>query len=354
MLRLRATTAAVTLLAATAGSAHDLPLGDGKISSQPQVGYVFACQSHLAGGGAQRAGPWLGRDSWNPDAKPAVTGAVTWPETRISVSREGDRRIVRANNLPNHPTGRFPIAPEDPAYQYDRNPNAIEQQRIVLSLPALPALAAQPSCVPMGMIGFSLTGAAIFNALDAQGRDAPAHELQDRCHGHPQPNGQYHYHDYSNCMTDTRSERGGHSDLVGYALDGFGIYGPYGANGVLLGDADLDACHGHRHEVIWDGAPVSIYHYHLTHEYPYTIGCFRGSPAGTVLMNSAAGPRAETRDRDREGIIVRAAAELGIAPTALRSALGPPPPDFNRAARLLGISSEKIRAALTANRPPPR
>lgn len=69
--------------------------------------------------------------------------------------------------------------------------------------------------------------------------------------------------------------------LVGYALDGFGIYGQHGEGGRTLTNGDLDACHGHTHTVIWDGEAREIYHYHLTDEYPYTLGCFRGTPSGS-------------------------------------------------------------------------
>jgi len=186
--------------------------------------------------------------------------------------------IIRANNLPSHPTGVFPIARSDDAYRYDRNPNPIRPQNILLTLPAEPLPVPTPSCVPMGMIGFALSGTAIYNAVDARGRDAPAYEMQDNCAGHPQQWGQYHYHDRSPCLEDLRSQDGGHSDLVGYALDGFGVYGIHGEGGTMLTTADLDDCHGHDHTVLWDGEPRSIYHYHMTDEYPYTIGCFRGTP----------------------------------------------------------------------------
>lgn len=65
---------------------------------------------------------------------------------------------------------------------------------------------------------------------------------------------------------------------MGYMLDGFGIYGPYGENGVLLKSADLDECHGHKHPVMWDGQMVNIYHYHWTYDFPYNIGAYKGTP----------------------------------------------------------------------------
>jgi hypothetical protein len=63
-----------------------------------------------------------------------------------------------------------------------------------------------------------LSGAAIYNALDAAGDDAVANEIQDRCNGYPQMMGQYHYHNLSPCLADASGARGSHSDLVGYAV----------------------------------------------------------------------------------------------------------------------------------------
>jgi hypothetical protein len=41
---------------------------------------------------------------------------------------------------------------------------------------------------------------------------------------------------------------------------------------------DLDECHGHTHDIEWDGEIRDMYHYHVNNEYPYSIGCFRGTP----------------------------------------------------------------------------
>ena len=285
-----ATAIAMTAIAGTPTLAHDRPLGDGKITSSPRANYLMSCQQRFNANapGAHRTGDWISGSTYDPAEKPTVDGSVSWP-SRISVSLQGNQRVVSANNLPTHTTGNFPIGSNDDAYRYDRNPNRIREQNIVLRLPAEPQLAASPSCVPMGMIGFALTGVAIYNAVDAAGRDAPAHEIQDKCGGHPQQAGQYHYHDRSPCLSDTRSGISGHSDLVGYALDGFGIYGLHGEGGKALTNADLDACHGHTHTVMWDGKAREIYHYHLTDQYPYTIGCYRGTPqrvAGQRMANA--------------------------------------------------------------------
>lgn len=45
----------------------------------------------------------------------------------------------------------------------------------------------------------------------------------------------------------------------------------------LLACLNLDECHGRASQVLWEGKEVNMYHYVLTSEYPYTIGCFRGT-----------------------------------------------------------------------------
>jgi hypothetical protein len=290
---------------ATATSGHDhgdhshgsddgaLPLGDGKVSASPQAGSVFSCQQRFDpnGPGASDENPWVDGEWWNPSEKVTVDGEVDWPSSAITVTTQGTERVVTSNNLPSHTTGNFPIDSGDDAYTYDRNPNAIEEQDILLRLPATPQRAAEPSCVPMGMIGFALTGVAVFNALDVRGRDAPAYEVQDECNGHPEAGGQYHYHDLSSCLPDPDGNAGKHSSLMGYALDGFGLYGPKDEGGTELSSTDLDECHGHVGPVLWDGKVVEVYHYHLTRDYPYTLGCFTGDPVEVPRPEMPEGPR---------------------------------------------------------------
>lgn len=64
---------------------------------------------------------------------------------------------------------------------------------------------------------------------------------------------------------------------MGYALDGFGIYVKQ-ADGNLLTNSGLDDCHGRTSPVEWDGRRIDLYHYVVTVEYPYTVGCFCGTP----------------------------------------------------------------------------
>jgi hypothetical protein len=258
--------------------AGSLPLGDGMRTTTPQVGNIMSCVTQFMKTNSH-SGPWIQGDVWYPAQKVVVQGSVDWPSHQTSISVSGDTRTITSNNLPDHSTGIFPIQTTDPAYQYDTNPNAITAQNIALTLPTNPTEAASPTCVPLGMIGFASDGVAIFDALDDAGNDAAAHETQDDCQAHPDKNGQYHYHGPSACMTDEMT-----SNLVGYALDGFGIYGMQdAATGKPLHTSDLDACHGTTSPVMWDGQMVTMYHYVLTDEYPYTVGCFRGTPVAADL-----------------------------------------------------------------------
>lgn len=252
-----------------------LPLGDGKVSSAPVRGQVFSCNTRFGGGGAHANGDWISGLTWDATRKVFVQGDVAWPQAQFFLTEIGGQRLLSGNGLPlNHGTGTFPIAVNDPAYRFDRNPNPIAAQSITISIPTVPVLAANAGCVSMGAVGVMRNGVALFNALDGMGRDAVAHEVQDHCDGHPERNGQYHYHGPSTCMPGAKDN----AALVGYALDGFGIYSMFDENGRELTNADLDECHGRTSRVLWDGKAVTMYHYVLTREYPYTLGCFRGTP----------------------------------------------------------------------------
>jgi hypothetical protein len=257
-----------------------IPIGDGRIATEPKVGYVWSCRTEFRGPrrhGAHAAGDWIGTDrTYDITNKPTVNGRVYW-QGKFQIATTDTQRQIVSNQLPQDPTGTFPIAPEDDAYRFDRNPNSIRSVAAKFDLPAAPKLADRPACVPMGQVGILLNGGYLFNALDANGKDAVAHEIQDSCQGHPERHGTYHYHSITTCLND-RDPGQGHSQLMGYALDGFGIYGHRIQNGKTATNLDLDVCHGHTHSIDWDGKQTSMYHYHATWEYPYTIGCFRGTP----------------------------------------------------------------------------
>lgn len=267
-----------------------IPLGDGYVSSTPKVGYVDSCITTFGGGvGASVDGPWINTaaKTWNETTKVAVNGAIKWPQAYYRVTVSNSTRIVSFNDLPiDHATGSFPISSSDPAYRYDQNPNQIEAHATTWRLPLDPSAAAHSSCTPGGPIGVLEDGVYLYNALDGEGRDAAAHELLDACAGHPDMSDSYHHHDIPECILQKAPN--GASTLVGYALDGYGIYVVKSAEGTLPTNTQLDACHGTTSVVPWNGKPTRIYHYVATIEYPYTVGCFHGTP---ITVAHAGTPR---------------------------------------------------------------
>ncbi len=254
-----------------------LPVGDGKyVTDAPKKGYVYLCKANFVPegqAGAQKRGPWFVNNNtqWDINKKARVKGSVDW-EQKVSQKIEGGKRVITTNNLPDHQTGEFPVASNDPAHAYDSNPNTIKEQQLTYNLNAGPGMSNTPNCME-GEAGVMLTGVALFNAFDAGGRDAGAWEVQDNCDGHPQESGEYHYHTLSRCIKDVSVQT-----VIGYALDGFPITGPKVEEGSILTTDDLDACHGIASQIILDGVKTTAYHYVMTQDFPYSVSCFQSKP----------------------------------------------------------------------------
>jgi hypothetical protein len=256
-----------------------LPVGDGKYTSKgPKQGYIYACTQYAQNletqnGGAMTRGPWFTDDNkeYNVNKKLHVEGSVMW-SAQFTDTLNGNSRTIVTNDLPSQPTGIFPIMSTDPAYQYDHNPNSIKGQKFTFNLAADPSYYANPNC-ETGEVGIMLTGVVLFSGLDAGGRDAGAWEVQDSCDGHPQMDGIYHYHTLSSCIKNVSVHT-----VIGYGLDGFPITGPVIGTNNILTTSDLDECHGIVSPINLDGKTVTMYHYVMTQDYPYSISCFRGKP----------------------------------------------------------------------------
>jgi len=264
-------------------SSDVLPIGNQKYTlDQPLKGHVYLCGANFFPSGAHRTGEWIdeARGVWFPGRKPSVQGANFWKGATSLFTAEGAMRSIQVRGVPaDHPTGDFPIKRTDPAFAYDRNPNPVREFPTTLQVPRNPVPSLVAACLPWGPIGYALSGVPFFHAIDTLGRDAPAYEIQDQCAGHPAPPGRYHYHTLADneCLGTTASD-GKEAKLLGYSLDGFGIYSQY-EDGQELQTDDLDECHGHAHVIEWDGVRTEMYHYHATRDYPYTLSCFKGIPA---------------------------------------------------------------------------
>ena len=155
-------------------------------------------------------------------------------------------------------------------------PNAIAVQSLTFKIPINPKEATAKSATPMGPIGVSLNGVPFFNQYAAGGAKLTG-EINgfDQNGGHPQMQGQYHYHVEPLNLTKNK----GSDAFLGLLLDGFPVYGPK-ENGALVKETDLDSYHGHTAKTI--EFPNGIYHYHITSADPYLNGSGFFGTAGTV------------------------------------------------------------------------
>ncbi|MGA1054360.1 MAG: YHYH protein, partial [Pseudohongiellaceae bacterium] len=137
----------------------------------------------------------------------------------------------------------------------------------------------------------------------------------DSHNAHTQPNGAYHYHGNPKALFQ-QENTSQESPVVGFAADGFPIYGPFiddhgtirrvtssyqlraGSRPSGTGDpggsydgtyrddyeyvansGDLDECNG----MMWNGA----YGYYIIDAFPWVLNCYRGTP--NVSFNKSAG-----------------------------------------------------------------
>ena len=270
-----------------------LPLRDqAYVTTGPKKGFMYVCEPRMFqqtdGPGAFAQGDWLNKagGTFDMTKKVFVQGSVEYPSAVFTVTTSGEERKIAGNGLPvGATTGVFPVAASDPAHAYDPNPNPVRAQTISFSIPRNPRIAPRASCT-YKQVGITLDGIQIHSPLDSQGRDELAYQLQDACTGASQPGGAYHRHALSDCAPHIHE----HNALVGYALDGFGIFSPYDEDGRELVSADLDECHGITSEIEWEGQIVTMYHYVMTRDFPYTVACFRGTPTRNAFPSLPGAP----------------------------------------------------------------
>lgn len=242
-------------------------------------------------------------------------------KSEVSITIEGDRRLIAANGIPDHATGRFPNRD---------NPNRISPQRYRFSVPLRPVPAARPRPVRNQLFGVALNG-VVFDPATAEAwqndmssgwhYDALGGAFSlglDTNHGHVQPSGAYHYHGIPTDLLKRLSGDQPRVTLIGWAADGFPIYGKWDlrdprdknapvvalrsgyrlkkgarptANGqpggsydgvfvedfeYVAGAGDLDECSGRLGPT--PEFPEGVYHYVLTEDFPFIPRFYRGAP----------------------------------------------------------------------------
>lgn len=242
----------------------------------------------------------------------------------FDVSRDGQSCSVSANDIPNYDfnddSAHFaePVAEQRISLKIPRSPkpaetrtalsmqsyNAVMLNGVVLDLIANGCYKpGDPAADHDGNIANGC-GPSVDWRLDPMG---PVGFGTDSHNGHTQPGGLYHYHGNPNALFDPEETSLG-SPVIGFAADGFPIYGPHyldpqtgemrhavsgytlkkgtrpnlkgspgGANdGTYIQDYEfsntgtLDECNG----MTVNGQ----YGYYVTDSYPYVMGCYTGKP----------------------------------------------------------------------------
>jgi YHYH protein/type IX secretion system substrate protein len=135
------------------------------------------------------------------------------------------------------------------------------------------------TAVGLGHVGVWTNGVSIFNTQDAMSYMSLGYWHQnayvfegssfDSCLGHPAPGGEYHHHVSPNCLYNT-ADNTHHSPIIGYAFDGYPVYGAYGY-------ADTSVAGGTVKRMVSGFALRSITQRHIL-------------PDGTVLSSADYGP----------------------------------------------------------------
>jgi hypothetical protein len=220
---------------------------------------------------AGNTGAWLRKGNLD-------TGGATATEDRyvadnLTITLDAKSLAIHTHGLPNHPTGQFP----------GENPNAIQEQNSTYYLPLNPTVNPKHvvtdknnsnQALNMGPIGVAINGVVFFNPFDAGNMDAS--NIMDFCCGHPNPDGQYHYHKYPVCVNSPWADEGRqHSPLIGFAFDGFPVYGPYESADLMAKDVKGEhALNDFNLHFDKDRG----WHYHVTPGvFPYLIGGYWGA-----------------------------------------------------------------------------
>lgn len=294
----------------------------------------------------------------------SITSAVKaakWNST-VKLSYSKSSIILQPDGIPNHPRDAYyavpksqdVVVPDATTAMVVKDPT--KAQTYKFTIPSTPKFSATVTKTSLGSIGVMISGAVLYNPFEGDNKtpamannftitdsDGITASFVDKCAGHPIPmQGAYHYHGLSSCVTAKVDKVGKPSHVIGFALDGFPIYGDRDIKGRQLTAKSLDQCNG-----IYSPTPEftkGIYHYVLlgTADVRSSIACFHGvvdSSQIQAMPNMGAGmPMPD---------LAAAAKKLGITEDALKAAFGTTmPPDLAAAAKNLGVTEAVLLDAL--------
>ena len=119
---------------------------------------------------------------------------------------------------------------------------------------------------------YDYTGGGEMSEADLAHHQARHDTLQtgqlDICGGHAGRGDDYHYHVAPTCMINAMANTGDDA-IIGWAFDGYPIYGDANPDGSVIADGALDVCNGQSDDTFG-------YRYHTSQEAPYIVQCLMG------------------------------------------------------------------------------
>lgn len=152
-------------------------------------------------------------------------------QNEVRITTDENYRYIRSNGIPDHQPGQFPnrgnpnmIRPQNHSYRVPLNPQKADR---------LTPAARQPFGVALNGVPFDPGTAEVWRNDPRSGwnYDALSGKINlglDRHLAHVQPDGSYHYHGLPTGLLEILAMQKEQKSmlLVGYAADGFPIYGP--------------------------------------------------------------------------------------------------------------------------------
>ena len=291
----------------------------------------------------------------------AAVKAAKWNPT-VKLTYSSKSIIMQPTGIPNHARDAYYAVPKAGVVVPDATTANIiadptKAQAYKFTIPTTPKYSSKVTSTSLGSIGVMISGAVLYNPFEGDGKTVAmasnftitnsagiTASFVDKCAGHPTPNnGAYHYHGLPNCVTAKVDKTGKPSHIIGFALDGFPIYGDRDTKGKQITAKNLDQCNG-----VISATPEfqkGIYHYVLlgTADARSSIACFHGEVDASQIqampaMGGGGMPMPDT---------AAAAMKLGITEDALKAAFGTTmPPDIAAAAKNLGVTEAVLLDAL--------
>ena len=192
---------------------------------------------------------------------------------RVTVTCTDSHAIIQSDTYPDHEkmTGIVGTNEQVPVPADYAAPILLSPRLGVTPLTRDAALGVAVNGVPI----YDYTGGGEMSQADLAHHQARHDTFQtgqlDVCGGHAGRGDDYHYHARPTCMIDQMANAGDDA-IIGWAFDGFPIYGDNNPDGSAISAGDLDVCNGQIDATFG-------YRYHTSEEAPYIVQCLMGEVA---------------------------------------------------------------------------